>query len=167
MKSHFFIAALLFSTFSFAQIHKELEAFEVIDSNIGATLYIVKASQHKIEISGDDHLINTFFYTVKDKGIKFRSGQENTDYSSVYITLYTPTISALEMTHGGKATLDGSFSRMDHFEVSATQGAKVDISRVEFKSLVAESSGGGEVIYKPAPKPTKKTEPLDEAKSIQ
>lgn len=149
MKNLVFVAVLLWTGFAVGQIKTALKGFDGLDSNIGATIHVVKSSDHGIEISGDSELINSIIYNIHQKNLKIRSSEVQSDYSSVLITVYTPSLATMEMTNGGKASLDMNFSRIDAFEVSASNGAVVDLTKVKFKSLVAQSSGGGEVLYKP------------------
>ncbi|NAS13518.1 GIN domain-containing protein [Poritiphilus flavus] len=167
MKNLVFVAVLLWAGFSFGQIKTALKGFNGLDSNIGANIHVVKSSDYGMEISGDTGLINSIIYNIHHNNLKIRSSEGQTDYSQVLITVYTPSLEIMEITNGGRASLDKNFSRIASFEVSASDGAVVDLTQVEFKSLVAQSSGGGEVLYKSNAQ-TPQPSPLEEkVRSIQ
>ena len=167
MKNFFFVVVLLCSTLAFSQVSTPLGDFEAVDSSIDATLHIMKSEQHKIEISGDSRMAGNVSFDIKGNRLIIGSKGNSEGYKDVVVTVYTPSIGILEMTAGGRATLDSKFSRMESFEVSATNGATVDLTNIEFRSLVAQSSNGGQVLYRSASKLIKKAEEGGKVRSIQ
>ncbi len=169
MKNFFLAAVLLCAGLSYSQenLSSSLGAFEAINSNIGATIHIVKSDAHKIHISGNSDAAQHVLHHVRNNQLKIRSNRDSEDYDEIVVTIYTPVISVLEMSNGGSATLDEKFSRMESFEVSATDGATIDLTNIEFKSLVAQSSSGGQVLYRSASKLIKKAEDGGKVRSIQ
>ncbi|HMB61633.1 MAG TPA: DUF2807 domain-containing protein [Eudoraea sp.] len=166
MKYVFLTAIVLISTCSFSQKAKDLDPFEALDSNIGATINIMKASEHKITISGDPDSISHIIWEVDDKNLKIRSDRGNINYEDVIITAFTPSISALSLKDGGIATVDEHFSRVESFTASAKNGATVDLTHIEFKNLVAHSSFGGQVVYKSGGKIGGRAEDEDKVKGV-
>ncbi len=148
MKNVLLTTFVLITALSFSQKTESLDGFEALDSNVGATINIMKSTEHKISISGDSDAVNSVTWDVEDKNLKIRSNRGNANYNNVVITVHTPSISVLTLADGGTATLDEKFSRLESFVASAADGATVDLSKIEFKNLVAQSSGGGRVIYK-------------------
>lgn len=164
MKYAFLTVFALISTFSFSQKAESLNPFEALDSNIGATINIMKSSEHKITISGDPDRISHITWEVDDKNLKIRSDRGNINFDDVIITAFTPSISALALRDGGFATVDEHFSRVESFTASAKNGATVDLTHIEFINLVAHSSFGGQVVYNSGGKIEGSTEDEDKVK---
>lgn len=147
MKNALLLIFTLFCVHTFAQKNDAVIAFDSLDSNIGATINIIKSSVHKIEITGDTEILKHINWSVNDSNLKIRSDSATVSYEDVTLTVYTPSLEVLNVSDGGKATMDGSFARLDNFEVTASNEAIVDLSRVEFKTLVANSKQGGQILY--------------------
>lgn len=147
MKNVLLLLFILIGAQSFAQNNEALIAFDSIDSNIGANINIIKSDQHKIELTGDGEVLKHINWAVNNRNLKIRSDSKAISYEEVMLTVYTPSLDVLNVSDGGKATMDGSFTRLNNFEVTASGDAIVDLSRVEFKTLVANSKLGGQIIY--------------------
>lgn len=147
MKNLFLLISMLFTSLVFSQESLDLDAFEGLDSTIGATIHIMKSQEHKMTISGDEKAIEAIEWEIMDDNLSLKSNNSAMDYQSVTITLHTPSIKMLFMTNGGVVTLDNKFSRINDFTVKADNGAVIDLSDVKFVNLVTHSSNGGEIRY--------------------
>ena len=136
------------SAISFAQHDVTLGEFDALDSNIGAKINIVKSSQYKVLLKGEAELLGHIDFEVVDRSLKIRSDNAEVDFEEVLLTVYTPSLAILNVSDGGKATMDSSFSRIDHIEVAAIRNAVVDLSGIQYTTLVANSVEGGQIIYK-------------------
>ncbi|MEX0288680.1 MAG: DUF2807 domain-containing protein [Flavobacteriaceae bacterium] len=150
MKNRLLACLALLSSLAYAQKTETLDKFASLDSDIGATINIVKSDAHKISLEGDESALGHIHWEIDDKNLKIRSDKANMDYSEVVITVQTPSLQVLALTDGGKATMDKKFSRLDSFVVSASDDATIDLSNIEFRTLVATSNDGGQIIYKDA-----------------
>ncbi len=147
MKNALLLLFTLFFVHASAQKNDAVIAFDSLDSNIGASINIIKASEHKIEVAGDSEILLHINWSVNDRNLKIRSDSATVSFKDVTLTVYTPSLEVLNVSDGGKATMDSSFARLDNFEVTASRDAVVDLSRVEFITLVANSKQGGQIIY--------------------
>ena len=167
MKNALLACLALITSLAYSQKTETLKNFASLDSDIGATINIVRSNSHKISISGDENVLGYIHWTVDDKNLKIRSDKANMDYSEVVITVQTPSLKVLALTDGGKATMDAKFSRMDNFVVSASDNATIDLSNIEFRTLVATSNDGGQIIYKNASTVVSTSDDGGKVKSIQ
>ena len=167
MKNVLLAVFVLTSMIALSQKNESLSTFESLDSDIGATINIMKSEEYKISVSGNSDVINYLNYEIDDKNLKIRSSKDKVNFDEVVITVYTPSISVLSMSDGGKATVDKSFSRVDSFVVSASGDAVIDLSDIEFNTLVANSSDGGQIVYKQANTVVNSSSDGGKVKSIQ
>lgn len=147
MRNVLLLLFMLFSAAGFAQKNDTLQAFEALDSNIGANIHIVRSAEYKILFSGDAQKLKHINWVVQDRNLKIRSENKAVNFEDVVLTVYTPSLDVLSVSDGGKATMDASFDRLEALEVTASWDAVVDLSRIEFKTLVANSKNGGQIIY--------------------
>jgi len=147
MRNVLLLLFILFSALSFAQKNNTLRAFEALDSNIGADINIIKSVEYKILLSGDNETLQHINWAVSDKNLKIRSDNKTVSFEDVVLTVYTPSLEVLNVSDGGKATMDESFARIDNLEVTASGDAIIDLSGIEYKTLVANSKNGGQIIY--------------------
>lgn len=150
MKNVLMAALALLTSLAYSQRTESLDNFASLESNIGATINILKSDKHEISITGEESTLDQIKWQIEDKNLKIRSDERNMDYGDVVITVYTPSLAVLALADGGKATMDAKFSRMDSFVVSASDSATIDLSHIEFRTLVATSNDGGQIIYKNA-----------------
>jgi hypothetical protein len=137
----------LFSAIGVAQKSTSLEAFDALDSDIGANIHIIRSEGYGISVSGDEELLKHIQWTVKDRNLEIRTDGEMVGLEDVMLTVHTTTLEVLKVSNGGKATMDASFTRLEEFEVTADSDAIVDLSKIEFRTLVANSKNGGQIIY--------------------
>ena len=147
MKNVLLLLFSLISAFSFAQKTDVLKAFEALDSNIGANINIVKSSEYKVLFSGNTQKLKHINWVVNDSSLNIRTNNKTISFEDVMLTVYTPSLGVLKVSDGGKAIMDASFARLDKFEVIATGDAIVDLSRIEFITLTANSKNGAQIIY--------------------
>lgn len=147
MKKLLFITYILSATFSFSQNGININKFEVLDSDIGATINIVKSPDYGISLSGDVDKVDQIKWEVMDETLKITSGRPDTDFSEVSIIVSTPAIAVVELTDGGLLTMDEKFSQIENFVVSAIDSATVDLSNIDFKNLTANAKDGGSILY--------------------
>lgn len=147
MKNMFLVAVTLISTLAFAQAP---DKFEGIESTAGAPIEIVKSSEYNIGFSGDESILEHIIWEVEDNTLKIMSDGGDGNYEDIKITVYAPSLSVIGMSNGGSVTMDEKFSRMKSFVVSAEDGASVDLSNIDFNTLVVTSSKDSSVIYKSA-----------------
>ncbi len=141
------VCTLLVTAFSFAQKTTETKSFQALNSNLGATVTIVKSPYHKIEFSGDMDKVAFIDWKVFKQSLYLKSTKADTDYSNVNVTVYTPEVHAVSLTDGGKLTME-KFNKIDDFVASAVDSATVDLSNISFKNLVASATDGGRILYK-------------------
>lgn len=147
MKKAIFLFFLLISSFSFGQLEGKLSAFDAFDSNIGATIKIVKSTDYTIKLSGDSGKLEQIIWNVSDETLKIRSGMADIDYGQVHVIIHTPNIDSVKLTNGGSLHMDDAFSKMEHFQVSAVDNALVDLSNIDFRNLTATATDGGHILY--------------------
>ncbi|TMM57483.1 hypothetical protein FEE95_13450 [Maribacter algarum] len=148
MKTLFYLVILLSTLYSFSQNAETLKNFESIESNIGAKIHIVKNKTHKIAISSAPDTSSFIYWEVENGNLKIRSKTSNLNYETIEITIYTPSLQVLALSNGGVITMDEKFSRLQSLVVSAGDRAIVDLSNIEFNTLITTSSDTGEVRYK-------------------
>lgn len=147
MKNMFLVVVMLLSTLAFAQAP---DKFEGIESTAGAPIEIVKSSEYNIGFSGDESILEHIVWEVEDNTLKITSDGGDGNYKDITITVYTPSLSVIGLSNGGSVTMDEKFSRMKSFVVSAEDGASVDLSKIDFNTLVVTSSKDSSVLYKSA-----------------
>jgi len=147
MKNMFLVAVMLMSTLAFTQAP---DRFEGIESSVGASIEIVKSSEYNIGFSGDESTLEHVIWEVEDNTLKIMSNGGDGNYEGVTITVYAPSLSVIGISNGGSVTMDEKFSRMKSFVVSAEDGASVDLSNIDFNTLVVTSSKDSKVLYKSA-----------------
>ncbi|GAB5475611.1 MAG: hypothetical protein Mars2KO_37100 [Maribacter sp.] len=141
----------LFTTFlSFGQKSQALDAFEAVSSNIGASIHIVKSQKHKIMITGDTKVLPYVDFEVDRSALEIRAGKSGLDYSDISITVYAPKIQTIAMSNGGVTTMDDAFSRIPTLVVSAEDESIVDLSNIDFQTLITTSDHAKQVLYKSA-----------------
>lgn len=136
--------------FSYGQKTEELEPFEAITTELGATLHIVKSKEHKIAITGDAKVLPYVRFEVDESNLKIKAEELNRNYSDVQITIYTPRVQALAMSNGGVVTMDSDFSTIATLVVSVEDESLADLSNIDFKTLVTSSDKPDRVLYKSA-----------------
>ncbi len=147
MKNLFLLASILFSTLAFAQAP---DKFEALESTAGAPIEIIKSSDYNIGFSGDESILEHIVWEVEDNTLKIRSDGGAGNYEDIKITVFAPSLTVISISNGGSIRMDGKFSRMKSFVVSAEDGALVDLSKIDFNTLVVTSTNDSEVIYKSA-----------------
>lgn len=147
MKNLFLVTVTLISALAFAQAP---DKFEALESTAGAPIEIVKASEYNIGFSGDESILDNIVWEVEDNTLKISSDGGEGNYEGVTITVYTPSLSAISISNGGSIVMDEKFSRMKSFVVSAEDGATVDLSKIDFNTLVVTSGKDSSVLYKAA-----------------
>ena len=147
MKNALLLIFALVSVVCNGQKDVTLQAFDALDSNIGANINIIKSSEYRILLSGDKETLEHISWAINDKSLEIRPAIDGVSFEEVQLTIYTKSLEELRVSDGGKTTMDASFARLDHFEVTASGDAIVDLSRIAFITLVANSKLGGQIIY--------------------
>ncbi|WP_411030872.1 GIN domain-containing protein [Spongiimicrobium sp. 3-5] len=148
MKKFFIVLTILTVSLGFSQNKININKFEALDSNVGATIRIVKSPDYGIALADDRGNLDAIGWEVSDETLKLKSDNSNIDFSQTIITIYTPSISVVGVADGGILTMDTAFSQIESFVVSAVGDATVDLSNIDFKNLVANATTGGKVIYR-------------------
>ncbi|MEK6154182.1 DUF2807 domain-containing protein [Flavobacteriaceae bacterium 3-367] len=148
MKQLLLAFSLLFMTLSFGQKEMVVDAFETFSSNVGAKMRIMKSPEYRLTFSGETEMVDRISWELADNTLHIWSTTPNMDFRTVEVTVYTPSITAVALTYGGILTMDGAFSQIENFEISAIEGATADLSNIDFKNLVAKALHGGEILYK-------------------
>lgn len=135
---------------SFGQNSQTLDAFQAISSDTGAAIHIVKSKEHKITITGDSQILPYVDFEVDRSALEIRAGKPELDYSNVQITVYTPKLQTIAMSNGGVTTMGDRFSRMATLVVSVEDESLVDLSNIDFQTLITSSDRPKQVLYKSA-----------------
>ena len=147
MKHLYLVVATLISALTYSQ---KPDRFEAVESSAGAPIEIIKSSEYNIGFSGDESILEHIIWEVEDNTLRIMSDGGAGNYKDIKITVYAPSLSVIGISNGGSVTMDEKFSRMKSFVVSAEDGASVDLSNIDFNTLVVTSSKDSEVLYKSA-----------------
>lgn len=148
MKQLLLACSLLFMAHSFGQKEMVVDAFETFSSNVGAKMSIMKSTEYRIALLGEAEKVDQISWELADNTLHIWTNSPQTDFQTVEVIVYTPTITAVALTDGGALTMDGAFSQIENFEISAVEGATADLSNIDFRNLVAKALQGGEILYK-------------------
>lgn len=152
MRNLFLFAFILLSGMAFAQKTVQTEEFIALESKLGADIEILPATSkpaYSFEVSNID-AADMIEYRLEDKTLKLRAADPSFDFDKVTIRIYVPELKVVAMSNGGTLRMSDEFSPADSFVVSVTDNSKVDVSNIDFKSLVVNSKNGGDLKYKSA-----------------
>ncbi|MEP3209829.1 MAG: DUF2807 domain-containing protein [Maribacter sp.] len=139
---------LFFSVCSFSQKPQLFDRFEGVKSTINAKIHIVKSESYKAVVTGDSYLSSTIQLDLEDSTLKLRSASIDRNYEGILVTVYMPTIQVLALVNGGELTMDEEFSRVPTLVVSAENKALVNLSNIDFNTLIMSTTKGSQVLYK-------------------
>lgn len=135
---------------SFGQKSEDLSTFEAVSSDIGADIHIVKSEHYKIELTGDSDVLAFIDWEIDRAALKITTQKPDLNYDTVQITVYMPKIQTIALSNGGVMTMDDAFSRIPTLVVSAEDGSIVDLSNIDFQTLITASDRSKQVLYKSA-----------------
>lgn len=139
---------LFFSVCSFGQKTQLLDRFEGIKSTINAKIHIVKSDSYKAVVTGDSYLSTTIEFDLDDSTLTLKSASLDRNYEDILVTVYMPSIQVLALVNGGKLTMDEAFSRVPTLVVAAENKALVNLSNIDFNTLITSTTEGSQVLYK-------------------
>lgn len=148
MKSFIFVGSILFFNLMSSQEKIAVQKFQAVDCSVAVKINIIKSKAHKIEFKGAQGLIDKLKWEVLEGTLKIDADVSETDFENVEIDVHTPELSSLSLLNGGTSVMDSKFSRMNSFVVSAANNAFIDLSNIDFNTLVANSKKDGHIVYK-------------------
>lgn len=142
---------LCFTVFSIGQNARDLPPFQAISSNIGADVHIVKSENHHIEFSGPAELLDYIDVEIDNSSLQLTTSRPDLQYDgTVRITVFAPKLQTITMSNRGTTTMDDAFSRIATLVVSVEDEAMVDLSNIDFQTLITASDRSKQVLYKSA-----------------
>jgi hypothetical protein len=123
----------------------DLDAIESIGLGIAGKVYIYKGSTQKIEVEGQENLINNLCTDVKNKSWNIGFRARNVQYQKgIIIHITIPTVNALAVGGSGSIIAKDKFDNLSELKLSI--GGSGDIAiRAEANEVNISLGGSGDV----------------------
>ncbi|WP_299765875.1 DUF2807 domain-containing protein [uncultured Dokdonia sp.] len=150
MKIIILLCSLMFWNISISQNIIELPKFQSIESNIEASIEIVKSKESRIEILNQKKHNEFLDWQVLDDKLtlKVKEQYENLDLKNILITIYTSNIQELVITNRADISMSSTFSTMNTLSVISENGANVDLTNIVFNTLIIYKDSESDIKYK-------------------